>query len=536
MVVEKNIITRVLDAIRGKEDQQPEKRAFFSGSGTYRSFAVSFTGEKNLGEIGPAKDYLPEYNMLRIRSWQSYIESEITKTVLDKFTLWMISKGLKLQANPNNVVLNSEGITVDKEKFNTIAEARFGIWAKSRNSCYSNENNLHSIAKEAYKNSKIGGDVLVILRYVKGSVKVQLIDGAHVQSPAHGSDYFPNKLENGNEIRNGIEIGKNGEHVAYHIRQKDLSFTRVEAKSMATGLTMAFMVYGNRFRLDNYRGIPLIATCLETLKKLERYKEATVGSAEERQKIVLQVVHNRDSTGENPMVRQLAKAMNADAEDDVPTDINGTELANTVAATTNKSAFNMPIGSELKSLESKNELMFKEFYSTNADIICAAVGIPPNVAFSIYNDSFSASRAATKDWEHTIMVNREDFSFQFYQPIYNLWLYTEILKNKIDAPGYLKADQEGNYMAVEAYQAARFTGSMFPHIDPLKEVNAERAKLGELAANIPLTTVEQATEVLNGGDSDSNIDQFANEVSKARQLKLVTEHTELQPVNEQDAP
>jgi hypothetical protein len=116
------------------------------------------------------------------------------------------------------------------------------------------------------------------------------------------------------------------------------------------------------------------------------------------------------------------------------------------------------------------------------------------------------------------MVNREDFTFQFYQPIYNLWLYTEILKNKIPAPGFLRADLDGNFMAVEAYQNARFTGSMFPHIDPLKEVNAERAKLGELAANIPLTTVEQATESLNSGDSDSNMEQFANEYKKAVSL------------------
>lgn len=492
---------------------------FNPGGGTYRHlFSTSYNGEKNLGEIGPIKDYMPDYYLLSLRSWQAYTESEMAKTIIDKFVLWIVSKGLKLQASPVKKVLESEGIDIETEEFNCVVEARFAVWAKSRKSSRTGMENLNTIARDAFKNSKLGGDVLIILRHTD-RVEVQMIDGAHVQSPGYGTDGFGQVLANGNVIRNGVELSPSGEHVAYHVRKQDLSFERVEAKTQ--GIVTAFLVYGNKHRLDNYRGVPLISVCLETLKKLERYKEAMVASAEERAKIVLQIVHSRDSTGENPMSKSMAKAFNADYDtEDLPKDINGTDLANTVAATTNKTAFNMPIGAEMKALESKNDMFFKEFYGTNSDIICGAVGIPPNVAFSIYNDSFSASRAATKDWEHTITVNREDFTFQFYQPIYNFWLFTEILKLKINAPGYLKAVLNNNEMAIEAYQNARFTGPMFPHIDPLKEVNAERAKLGKLAENIPLTTVEAATEALNGGDSDSNIDQFAEEMEHATSLGI----------------
>lgn len=494
-----------------------EKEAIYVGS-NYRQFAVSFTGEKNLGELGPIKDYYPAYDLLRIRSWQSYNESEISKTVLDKFVLWMVSRGLKLQANPDKNVLESEGIQEDSEKFNTTVEARFGIWAKSKYCSWSHEVTLHEIAKETYKNAKIGGDVLVILRYVDNILKIQLVDGAHVQSPVYGDDYRGQVLENGNVIRHGIEMSSKGEHIAYYVRTTDYKFERIPAKN-EYGIRTAFLVYGNKARLDNHRGLPLIAVTLETLSKLERYKEATVGSAEERQKIVYQIVHDNTSTGETPMLRQIVQASRGDMSDDkFPKDSNGVELANTVAATTNKQTYNMPIGSELKALESKNELFFKDFYKTNSDIICAALGIPPNVAFSIYNDSFSASRAATKDWEHTITVNREEFSGQFYQHIYNFWLHMEILQNKINTNGYLSAFYNKNWIVVEAYRNARFTGPMFPHIDPLKEVNAERAKLGELGKNLPLTTLEQATEALNGGDSNSNLEQFASELRKAGPL------------------
>ncbi len=493
-------------------------------------FSVSYDGEKNLGEIGPIKNYLMDYDGLRFRSWQSYIESEISQIVLNKFAIWIVGSGLKLQAEPAKKVLKSEGITLETEDFNDITEARFNVFANSKLSDYSNMVSLNSIANTAFINSIIGGDVLVVLRLIKNQVKVQLIDGAHIVTPFGDEDSKGKKKGKDNRIRNGIEISPKGEHIAYWVNTKHFQFERIKARGDKSGLKMAFIVYGGRYRLDNVRGIPMIATVLETLKKLERYKEATVGSAEERQKIVMQIIHQEFSTGENPLDGQLAKAIDIDAvTNQIPTDDVGKKLADTVAATTNKATYNMPVGAELKSLESKNELFFKEFYTVNINIICAALGIPPEVALSKYDSNFSASRAALKDWEHTINVNRKRFSEQFYQPIYEFWLEIQILQKKIQAPGYLLSD---NDMVKESYQIARYTGARVPHIDPLKEVNAVRAKLGDLAKNLPLTTMEAATEELDGGDSSSNMDQFAREQEKAKKLNIKEPEKSDIPTNE----
>ena len=180
----------------------------------------------------------------------------------------------------------------------------------------------------------------------------------------------------------------------------------------------------------------------------------------------------------------------------------------------------MPIGSSLKSLESKNELYFAEFYNTVLGLICAVVGIPPEVALSKYDSNFSASRAALKDWEHTLQTERKDFADQFYQPIYNFWLETEILKNKVQAIGYLNALKTKNIMALEAYRNSRWVGANVPHIDPLKEVLAEREKLGEAGKHLPLTTLEAATEALNGGESNSNLAQYSTELENAEILNI----------------
>jgi capsid protein len=518
----KNVLKRIADAIFNQPKLPLTKSVERSSVSGYRTlFTDIYNGEKNLGEMGPIKVYAIDTYALGYRSWQSYIESEVTQTVINKFATWVIGKGLKLQSEPDRNILAAEDIKIDTNKFSQAVESRFNIYKKSRMSSFSNMKSVDLHAKNAFINSIVGGDVLVVLRYINKQVKVQLIDGAHVQSPGYGTQFFPQNLENGNKLINGIEIKPSGEHVRYYVRQADCSYLTISARGENTGILQAFLICGLEYRLDTHRGLPLFAAVMETLKKLERYKEATVGSAEERQKIPYFFEHGTDSNGENPMAKSLAKAFDADGKnEDLPEDIRGNKLADKVAATTNKMVFNLPQDVKISTPDSKNELYFKDFYTVNIDLVCAALGIPPEVAMSKYDSNFSASRAAIKDWENTLNVKRSEFSFNYYQNIYNFWFYTQVLENKIQAPGYLKAINDNDEILVEAYLNARFTGAPVPHIDPLKEVNAARLKLGESAKNIPLSTVESVTEDLNGGDSFENILQYSEEYKYTDRLGI----------------
>jgi capsid protein len=487
------------------------------------SWSISYDGEKNAGEVGPALSYSPDYDTLRARSWQAYLDNEVAQTVLNKYTKWVVGSGLKLQSEPNQQVLKSEKITIKTEDFNEVVEARFTVYAKSKTSDHSKMVNLHEKAKTAFINSIVGGDVLVILRFENNIVTTQLIDGEHVKSPNYSDSQILESEKRGNRIEHGVEISPSGEHIAFYVKEKDYSFKRIPAKSTETDLTVAFLVYGLKYRIDCIRGIPLISAVIESLSQMDRYKAATLGSAEERAKIVLSIEHEAFSTGESPLVHHMQRAFNVDA---VAPDISGDSVAKNVSATTNKQAFNLPVGAKLKALESKSELHFKDFFTVNIDLICAALGIPPEVAMSKYDSNFSASRAALKDWEHTINVARAEFSYSFYQNIYNFWLETEILKNKVQAPGYLISKVEKNQVVLDAFRMSRWVGSNIPHVDPLKEVKAIREKLGAAGANIPLITVEQATEELGGGDSDQNLAQFAEELEEAKRLKVVQDSGE----------
>jgi len=373
-----------------------------------------FNGEKTPGELGAARNYIADYQTLRTRSWQSYWESEIAQFVVNKYCVWVVGTGLKLQSRPEQTVLIQEGINFKDKGFTKAVESRFSIWSNSRLSSYSGMETLSQLAYEAHKNAIVGGDCLVVLRVENKNLSVQLIDADHIVTPI-----YKNAAAEGNRIVYGVELNERGSHVAYHVLNDKGTTERIERVGSKSGNTMAFLVYGSRFRLDSVRGIPLVSTVLETLKKLDRYKEATVGSAEERAKIVLVQENGINSTGENVLLGKIAEAKSqgfGTAPESYPSD-NPTKIA----STTQKSVVNMPNGSTLKALESKNELYFKDFYTTNIQIVCAALGIPAEVAMDGYNGNYSASRAAIKSWDYSMKTAREKFAIQFYQGVYNCW-------------------------------------------------------------------------------------------------------------------
>lgn len=505
--------------------QSPPMEARFSqGTGTYSTFfAYSFNGEKNEGDMGPIKDYYVDYEALRARSWQLYLDSDVCQTVIRKTTRWTIGKGLKLQSEPQVDTLKTEGIVLsddDIEMFNDQVESRFETYSASTMSDYAGMKSLHKLANIGYENAIIGGDVLVIVRIKNNIVNVQLVDGGHVTNPGGlsiANGIFKN--EAGNTIRNGIEMDDTGRHIAYYVRTDVLSTERIPAFGEKTGRVMAFLVESPlRFRIDNNRCLPLLAAVMETATKMDRYKEATLGSAEEGAKMVYSIEHESYSDGANPQLADMARRMSGQSP--APVTVDGKELAATVAATTGKQTVNMPIGAKLNPFESKKELYFKDFFTVNIGLVCAVIGIPVDVALSKYDSNFSASRAAIKDWEHMLEVSRAEFSAQFYKPIYDFWLYVQVLTNKVQAPQYLDAVLKKNVMAVEAYCYSRWVGANVPHIDPLKEVAAQRLMLGTDGAHIPLTTAEAATESLGRGGSYSNIAQFGKELKETTEAGI----------------
>lgn len=507
----------------------------FPGGTYYDLGTYNFNGEKNLGGVGPMIDYRLDFNGLAIRSWQAMLESDKAQIAIKRLITWVIGNGLRPQSQPVVSVLENNGIEIDKAKYSKSVEDGWNLFRGSKYASYNGMKNLNELSKEAEKNAMIGGDILVIIRYVAGEVKVQHVDRMNVCSPFYGSQYFPQALANGNCIVDGVEINSRREHVAFYVRTYALSadvdklfeykFERVPAKNQKTGMTTAFLYYGDQHRIDNVRGITILAACLEKLKRMEEYSDAALDQAKEAAKVSYQQVTDLNGEGKATWSNNTVRGRNTNdssgsGTNNLPVDSAGTTLNRTLNVTSIGMAYNNPPGSEIKMLNNENPLYFKEFDEVHSNCFFAVIGIPPNVAMMLYNDSYSASRASQMDWVHILLTKWENHKVGYLDHIFAFWLDVQILKGNIQAPGYLLARAQSNNEVIQAYRGIRFIGTKPAQIDPKKEIEAARAIMGSSFDHVPFADMENMAENLDLGIWGENIKQAAEELKEANTLEL----------------
>lgn len=480
-----------------------------------------FDGEKNAGELGAVYDTLPDHLRLRLRAYDMNLKTDIIKIITGKFFKWVVGTGLKLQAEPNEVVLGMSGITEDLPKFKSQIENSFTLYAKSKYGDYQKKDWLHKKAIEAFQAAFLGGDCLCIVRVDNFGPNIQVVDGQQISNP-----FDAKEMGAGNRIKSGIEIDKKGEHIAFWVEQEneldsnynDLKTHKRVVATNSNGNLMAWMVYGDKARIDHHRGVPVISSILEKVAKLDRFVEASVTKAEQTANVVYAFKHATNSTGENILNASLSSKIVDGESDESAFEKNG-RTANMLRQSTSGVVMNLTPDSDLINLSSENETTFAEFWRAVFVALCAAVDIPEEVALQKYEQNYSSSRAAINGWEHIVEIWREVVvSKKFYEPFYRVWLEYQILKGKIDSNGFLKSKLDGDFMALEAYYNARFTGKKMPHIDPLKEAKAIRSMLGDDAT--PLISREQGAEALGVGDWNENYKKSKEEQKEIPEPKI----------------
>ena len=142
---------------------------------------------------------------------------------------------------------------------------------------------------------------------------------------------------------------------------------------------------------------------------------------------------------------------------------------------------------------------FNTFLRAICEQVGAALEIPADLLLKSFNSSYSASRAALMEAWKAFRMRRKWFVDDFCTPVYEIWLSEAVARGRISAPGFF-ADP-----AIRAaYLGAEWIGPSQGQLDPTKEITAEILAIGE-----GITTREQATIRLNGGQWDANVDQQA---------------------------
>lgn len=509
--------------------EEPQPEAYGAVDLTYnRVFPVLYNGETDAGEVGPIIMYMKDPYALRLRSEQLYIESPICKAVIDKYVKWVIgTNGLRLKCEPQTTVLKKFGINIDSEAFNTDNESMWKTLANSKLFDYAGEQTLKKMQEETVRKSLLGGDMLIVLRVINGIVKRQHIDGYNVINPVgcsfNGVDYI---AENGNRIRMGVEIDATGKHVAYHVRCNIMETIRIEAYGSKSGRRMAYLYVETKDTdVNATRGVSLIMSIMQTAKKLGRYIDASLARAEDVAKMSLLIQHEINGTGEDPFIQQRATAslgrpLASTPNDDLAFDVNGIALQNRVAASTKHTTVNLPRGAKVATVDSSHEAKVAEFVCINADIMCAAINMPPDVMWGKYNGSFSSSRMSGKAWESTFISVRNNFGQMDMDIMYELQMYVWVNMNMIQAPGFILAIQKKNDLVIQAYLFSSWVGDKYPDIDELKTANYVRRAMGSAGEHLPLMTGEEAAQILGQGDYSGILNQYSAELAAAEKLQI----------------
>lgn len=496
----------------------------FTNTGYVPIFTTVFNGEKNKGELGSPKNLLMDYRAIRARAYQSFGTSDIVKMIAGKVFKWEIGSGLKMQSIPDIDILGFEGVDEDFKAFVKNTEAYFALWAESPRSDYNGNGNAHINALKNKETKFLGGDALTVCRVDENyNLSTQIIDGQHVQTPFSDNIMIRDAKARGNIIIHGIEMDVQGRHIAFYV-QKQVdnipivgSWERIEAIGKESGCLMAWMGYNGKHRIDHHRGISALTAVIEKITKIDRFTEAAVSNAEEVAKIYLQIVHGKTSDGENPLVAPLKRRVGMN---DPMLPFDQAELVSkNIQATENKMAYNMPVDSELKAVNNQGQVNYEPFFRPVLEQLCASMDAPPEVVTQKYSSNYSASRAAINMWGYIVDIGRKTEARDYYQKVYNLWLYLHILNNKVSAKKYLEAKAAGNMDVVEAYSRAKFTGVNMPHIDPKKEADAIRIMLG-INDQTPLITHEDAVEQLGNGEFDANLEKIKDEMAQIKAAGL----------------
>lgn len=475
------------------------------------TYAFAYDGEKNTGELGIIRDYYIDYDSLRARSWQAYTESELARIVINNHLLWVVGTGLKFKYEPDLAILKYNEIELRDGEVQTVIEALFNSHLNSKNATTPRMKTVHQMVHAIKLHAIVGGDVLVLMdASPKRGVTMRFADGALVASMNYKN------AETGNDIIHGVEVNEHGEHIAFWVRATETGEVKRIAARTERGTVQAFMFYANEYRVGSTRGMPLLDVCLEKISKLDRYTEATVGAAEEVSKMPIVVEHSQHSTGQDPFegVSQFTGRPDASTRtSDATMNAVLQATASNIKYTTGKTVINGVVGSSIKTLDYKGVISYPDFFRTNFDILCATVGIPPEVAMNKYDTSFIASQGARGNWEYRLDYEREKVDIDIYQPFFTYWLEVKCYQKADLLPAYLVAVLQGNDELIAAFTKCRHVGRKIPFLDQLKEAKAARLRLGD--ETTPLTTYEDACESLNTGEYKTLVRQAGLEKKQA---------------------
>jgi len=324
------------------------------------------------------------------------------------------------------------------------------------------------------------------------SLKLQLVESGRVSNP--GGTTFETTFK-GNRVVNGIEVDGEGILTAAHISNRlwnepdavdaKLEWRRVEFFGKETGCRNVLQICRD-MRPDQFRGVPILAPVIESLKQIERYCDAELTSSIIKSFFSVFFIQPAANFNLNEI---------AGAEEEL--DVSEYKLGSgTISA--------LPKGVDVKAIDAQNsQSVFANFVSHFIKQVAAAVNLPFEVLLKNFQSSYSASRAALLQASSEFERRKAAFVRDFCRPIYEQFLLETVGTGRIKAEGFEDPIKR------QAYSQASWYTRTSRILDPQRETNAMILRLQN-----GLSTYER--EVLESTGEDFN--DVAEKLAQERKL------------------
>ena len=489
---------------------------FRSDSG-YSQYGASLTKKSMRGWMyhggSPKEDIEDNLDVLRQRSRDAYMGIPTASAALKTMRTNVVAGGLmpSPQIDADYLRLTNE----QAEALQAQILREFALWADTPVCDADRVDNFYKLQQLAFLSYLMNGDAFALLPVKEQpgqpySLRVRVIEADRVCSPDGYDRLVPCEVK-GHKVHSivqGVETDADGMVIAYWICNQHplsslsnqagaLEWTRVEAYGSSGRPNVLHVM--NRERAGQRRGVPILAPVLEALKQLGRYTEAEITAAVIS---AMFTVFIQSATVQNgkPIGEALPPEQLIDAQDQ------GTiELGNGAIV-----ALNPGETVEFAKPEHPNS-GYDAFFNAMVKEIGAALEIPPEVLEKQFTQNFSSARGSLNEFWRTCGMQRDWFSDDFCQPVYEAWLAEAVARGRIKAPGFF-----GDPAIRKAYADCKWNGPSRTALNPSQEVEAAIKRV-----DAGFSTAEEETAQLTGGDYNRNIRKRAIEAARKREVDKI---------------
>lgn len=458
---------------------------------------AQLNGDKFLGGFGATQLHIIDYWSLRQRSIQMWNENIYCQGLISTFVTNIINTGLSLESKPIASILG-----MDQDALNDWTdevEARFEIYADNPKMVdFYGEKTLGELQAQRELQALIEGDVLVVHHFDAKTMlpKVQLISSNCIQSPLDGDK----KLAKGHTVEHGVEMDANGRVVAYHVVKTDNTYIRYPRYGARSGRRVANLYIPGKKLMGNVRGMPLVANVLQSLREIDRYRDSVQRKAVTTSFMAMAVEKDADTIGAGTLGGAANRSLQVNGKDDYK--------LNLKSFTPGVFIDDMPAGHKIKMMGSDGtDLSFGDFEAAIINAVAWTKGIPPEVLKKSFSSNYAASKQANAEFGMFLDMERTNTTKANDQPLYADWLFVEVSKGKISAPGLIESwnDLE-KYEIKGAWIKSDWSGSIKPNADLVKEGQGWK-----LLVEQGFATRELATRSLTGKKYANNAKQLIKE-------------------------